>query len=118
MFLFCTPVVLQAAFIDVTEQTPVGHGVVLCFSVYGGDDLDFSYCEPPYDSRTAGAAGVRQRKDRIWVDVWDELELDGEGRPVFEGRYVKLKEQHPILKEFKRFFEDETVMKVSRYCII
>lgn len=96
----------------------MGHGVVLCFSVYGGDDLDFSHCEPPYvydSSRTAGG-GVRQRKDRIWVDVWDELELDGEGKPVFEGRYVRLKEQHPILKEFKRFFEDETVMKVSGPC--
>lgn len=33
---------------------------------------------------------------------------------MFEGRYVQLKEQHPILREFKRFFEDETVMKVKQ----
>ncbi len=33
---------LQVAFIDVKEQTPVGHGAVTCFSIYGGPDINFN----------------------------------------------------------------------------
>ncbi|GIM08897.1 hypothetical protein Vretimale_12841 [Volvox reticuliferus] len=118
----------EVAFIDVSSETPIGHGAVLCLSIYGGDDLDFADCEGVRAAAasashgsvatvTAAATGAPPpspsvRKDRIWVDVWDEVELDQSGRPIMDGRYVRLKPQHPILDEFKRFFEDDNVKKV------
>ena len=38
----------EVAFIEVKEQSPVGHGAVICFSVYGGPDINFN----------------------MWVSVW------------------------------------------------
>lgn len=32
----------EVAFIEVKEQTPVGHGAVVCFSIYGGPDINFN----------------------------------------------------------------------------
>ena len=32
----------EFAFIDIREQSPVGHGAVLCFSIYGGPDINFN----------------------------------------------------------------------------
>ncbi|KAG2498231.1 hypothetical protein HYH03_003981 [Edaphochlamys debaryana] len=125
----------EVAYIDVTTQTPVGHGVVLCFSVYGGDDLDFADLDPGYEERIAAwigdnpaagppgtdaarrAAARALRKDRIWVDVWPEVELQAgpegeEPKPVMDGRYVRLKPHTPILDAWRPFFEDEEVKKV------
>ena len=45
----CTP---QVSDIDVTKETPVGHGKVTCFSVYCGPQMDFG-----------------SGKARLWVDV-------------------------------------------------
>ena len=116
----------QVAFIDVTSETPVGHGAVLCFSVYGGDDMDFADLDSlQYGSAAASAAAAagqpqyqqqhqlqaqglqqgraqaqgqgqqqqqqqQQRKDRLWVDVWAEVELGPDGRPIMDGRYVSM----------------------------
>lgn len=42
----------QVADIDVTQETPVGHGRITCFSVYCGPELDLG-----------------SNKRRLWVDV-------------------------------------------------
>ncbi|GFR52186.1 hypothetical protein Agub_g14723 [Astrephomene gubernaculifera] len=108
----------EVAFIDVTSETPVGHGAVLCFSIYAGDDLDFADCALAAASAASAAPGVTHgsspavRKDRIWVDIWGEVELGEDGRPIWDGRYVRLKSHHPILEEFRRFFENDEVKKV------
>lgn len=84
-------------------QTPVGHGAVLSISIYGGDDLDFADCGHVPASVAAthnltsalstaggGEPTTNQpvRKDRVWIDVWSEVELDEGGRPIMDGRYV------------------------------
>lgn len=47
----------EVANIEVKEQTPVGHGTVICFSVYAGPDADFN---------VTGAGGAQPR---LWVDL-------------------------------------------------
>ncbi len=42
----------QVASIDVTKETPVGHGTIVCFSVYCGPDVNFG-----------------GGKTKLWVDV-------------------------------------------------
>eukprot|EP00798_Chlamydomonas_sp_ICE-L_P008790 gene8790-33659_t len=84
----------EVAFLDVKVESPVGHGTVNCFSIYCGPDVNFN------------------RQDRLWVDIWNEIEKDANGEPImFQGR-VQLKEDHPVIKLFKGFFEDPTVPKV------
>jgi hypothetical protein len=34
-------VTLQVSHIDVTKESPCGHGTVICFTIYCGDDVDF-----------------------------------------------------------------------------
>ena len=50
----------EVADIDLARQSPVGHGRVICLSVYGGPGLDLS----------EGRAGVAQ--DVLWVDLSGE----------------------------------------------
>ena len=57
---------MQVADIDVKKQSPVGHGRVICFSVYGGQDLHLAK-EPPID-------GVL--KTQLWVDTYRNGEED------------------------------------------
>lgn len=52
----------QVADIDVTKETPVSHGKIVCFSIYCGPEMDFGN-------------GTR----RLWVDV-----LTG-GAPVLDA---------------------------------
>ena len=54
----CYPV--QVSDIDVTKESPCGHGRVICFSIYGGPDIHFG-AELP----TEGAP----RQDQLWVDT-------------------------------------------------
>ena len=76
---------LQVADIDAKEMTPVGHGEVICFSIYSANSdvqaADFGNGKTPVI------------KTCIWVDV-----LDG-------GRGV--------LMEFAPFFEDPSIKKVQ-----
>ena len=69
----------EVSHIDVADQTPVGHGVVTCFSVYCGPEVDFS-----------AAPGVGKPKTLLWVDT---LRLGDAGweifRPYFESEDVK-----------------------------
>jgi DNA polymerase-1 len=67
--------------IEVADQTPVGHGNVICFSVFCGPDIYFS-------SDTSANA---QRKSLLWVDTlkigpssWEIF------RPYFESDEVGL----------------------------
>jgi hypothetical protein len=102
----------------------VGHGVINCFSIYGGPDLDFrkalgippgvvagatlSHEGSASDAElvggtadpgpTSGAASQAEdrpkppRMDRIWVDIWEEIEKDAEGNPMWEnGKVYSLK---------------------------
>ena len=81
------------AFIDVKTQCPVGHGAVICFSVYGGPDVDFGR---GFEAAEVGASGLEMmgvaKKDRLWVDVWSEVVKDKEGRPIL--KYGKVSSRH------------------------
>ena len=54
----CVAVPAQVAHIDVSRQSPCAAGQVICFSLYGG---------PEVDVRADPAVGVRQ--NMIWVDT-------------------------------------------------
>ena len=47
--------------IDLSKESPCGHGVVTCFSIYGGDS-EGNVCNFASD-----ADGVKQ--DQLWVDT-------------------------------------------------
>ena len=51
---------VQVSEIDVTKESPCGHGRVICFSIYGGPDMHFG-AEP----HAAGAP----RQNQLWVDT-------------------------------------------------
>ena len=51
---------VQVSDIDVTKESPCGHGRVICFSLYGGSDIHFGAELPK-----AGAP----RQDQLWVDT-------------------------------------------------
>ncbi|KAG1666153.1 hypothetical protein FOA52_011565 [Chlamydomonas sp. UWO 241] len=90
----------EVAFIEVKEQSPVGHGAVICWSIYGGPDINFN----------RDPTGPHQ--DRLWVDCWNEVALGEDGRPVMEYGKVLLKPHRPIIEAFKAFFEDDSIKKV------
>ena len=48
------------AFIDIKKQSPCGHGKVICFSIYGGEDLDFGL----------GPLEGRCKKSQLWIDTY------------------------------------------------
>ncbi|KAK9839857.1 hypothetical protein WJX81_006741 [Elliptochloris bilobata] len=77
--------------IDVTKESPCGHGYVTCLSIFCGPDVHFGE-KPP------GKDGVRQ--SQLWVDT---LLL---GRPGDEKKGRK------VLAAFAPFFEDEGIAKV------
>jgi len=49
----------EVSHIDVTCQTPVGHGNVICFSVFAGPDVNFAKPGEP-------------KKSLLWVDLLDK----------------------------------------------
>ena len=54
---------VQVSHIDVTKESPCGHGAVICFSVYAGPRTNFGEATPdgePVD-------GIRQ--SQLWVDT-------------------------------------------------
>ena len=58
----------EVADIDVTRQSPVGHGRVICFSVHAGPGVDFG--PPAVEGGPApGAPGGRPVRDTLWVDT-------------------------------------------------
>lgn len=52
----------QVAHIDVTSESPVNHGTVICFSIFGGPDLHFAPEEMPSNKNLW--------KNQIWVDTY------------------------------------------------
>ena len=50
----------QVSDIDVTKESPCGHGRVICFSLYGGPDMHFG-AELP--------AARAPRQNQLWVDT-------------------------------------------------
>ena len=48
----------QVSHIDVTKESPCGHGVVICFSVYCGEDIDFG-----------GSVDGEILQNQLWVDT-------------------------------------------------
>jgi DNA polymerase-1 len=71
----------QVSEIDVTKETPVGHGRITCFSVYCGPEMDFG-----------------DGKKRLWVDV-----LKG-GREVLHA-FKPYLESDTILKVRRCFWQ-------------
>ena len=60
----------EVAAIDIKEQSPVGHGVVTCFSIYAGPWTDFSGCGGEGGGANGGGGGGGgQPQPRIWVDL-------------------------------------------------
>lgn len=63
----------EVADIDIKEESPVGHGAVICFSIYCGPWANFN---PQYHGGD-GSNGAK-RQSRIWVDLfsqpWQELQ--------------------------------------------
>ena len=53
-----TQCMLQVSHIDVTKESPCGHGVVICFSVYCGEDIDFG-----------GSVDGEILQNQLWVDT-------------------------------------------------
>lgn len=51
----------QVKDIDLSKESPCGHGVVTCFSLYGGDP-DGNVCN-------FAADGSEQQQDQLWVDT-------------------------------------------------
>jgi len=74
----------EVAEINVLSESPVGHGRLVCFSIFCGDDVHFGLGTPN---------GVRQNK--LWVDVLEQGD-----------------ERAAIMESFRPFFEDPGVMKV------
>lgn len=63
---------LQVSKIDVKQETPVGHGEIICFSIYSGSEADFD------------------GKSCIWVDVLDGGgDLLKEFAPFFEDPSIR-----------------------------
>ncbi len=74
--------------IDPKKETPIGHGRVICLSVYCGRDVDFSACS----THSLNKSTDSERSTCLWVDTMGE-------------------EADAILEEFRRFLEDETRRK-------
>lgn len=62
---------MQVSRIDVTRESPCGHGYVTCLSIYCGPDVHFG---PP------GAGGVQQ--SQLWVDTLLDGRPGDEARPL------------------------------------
>ena len=60
-FDFSTVLSGQVKDIDLSKESPCGHGVVTCFSIYGGDP-NGNVC-----NFAADALGPKQ--DQLWVDT-------------------------------------------------
>lgn len=75
--------------IDVTRESPCCHGVVTCFSIYCGSDVDFSQ-----------GSVTGEKKTMLWVDTW----LNGEDE--------RAEEAMDIMNTFKPFFESNSHKKV------
>lgn len=58
--------------IDIKKESPVGHGRMICFSVYCGPEADFG-----------------DGKSRLWVDVLGKDEVLDEFKSYFEDRSIK-----------------------------
>lgn len=71
----------KVAKIDVKQETPVDHGEITCFSIYGGPDADFG-----------------GGKSCIWVDV-----LDGGGKEILE-KFANFFSDPSIMKVNFSFF--------------
>lgn len=63
---------LQVADIDVKKESPVGHGRMICFSIYCGPETDFG-----------------GGKTRLWVDVLDKPEVLEVFKSYFEDSKIK-----------------------------
>ncbi|KAL3138383.1 hypothetical protein ABBQ32_006185 [Trebouxia sp. C0010 RCD-2024] len=75
--------------INLSKESPCGHGTVTCFSIYGGKSGSGEVC-----NFAADPSGPPQ--DRLWVDTMlDDQELNKE-----------------LFVTFKEFFEDEGIKKV------
>ena len=63
--------------IDVTSETPVGHGNVVCLTIYSGPDVDFSFgrSSPP--------------KPRLWIDTMEDAAVLQAMKPFLQDKEIK-----------------------------
>jgi DNA polymerase-1 len=87
----------EVAHIEVSDQTPVGHGEVTCFSVYCGPEVDFSADAKVSGEKDASSSsssspkkGGAKPRSLLWVDT---MKLGAEGwaifRPYFESPEIR-----------------------------
>ncbi|BDA48148.1 probable DNA polymerase I at C-terminar half [Coccomyxa sp. Obi] len=89
MFFACDT---EVSHIDVAKESPCGHGTVICFSVYCGEDINLG---ESVDGQPAD--GITQ--SQLWVDTMvDDAKDKGTVNAIWEA--------------FRDFFEDESVLKV------
>ena len=74
--------IVQVSFIDISKESPCGHGTVICFSVYCGAEAHFGELVDgqPVD-------GVVQNE--LWVDTLADDQKDqviNQGRPHSHGQ--------------------------------
>lgn len=81
----------EVAHINVKKQSPVGHGEVICFSIYCGPDVDF------------GEGSI------LWVDTLFNHNSEAEGEQDWKIRRAN---GEKILQLFKPYFEDTGIRKV------
>ncbi|KAK9789941.1 hypothetical protein WJX73_004973 [Symbiochloris irregularis] len=75
---------------DISNQSPCGHGVVICLSISGGPSLDFRDL-----AAHAGSNGAAvQKQDTLWIDVMLDNEEANEEirealRPFFAAPHIR-----------------------------
>ena len=78
----------QVSHIDITKESPCGHGVVICFSVYAGAGANLGECTPEGEPED----GIVQ--SQLWVDTMVDDAKDQVGAPPFPAVYDAL-DRHP-----------------------
>jgi hypothetical protein len=106
----------EVAGIDIKTQSPVGHGTVICFSIYAGPWVDFSLPDSASAAARSGggtvaaaaaapaaAAGQQQqqqhvRKSRVWVDLTANWAQEVQQRLAAEAQQAALEQEQQRLE--------------------
>lgn len=91
----------EVADIDVKQESPVGHGAVICISIYCGPHHDFTLS----GEASRGPSSCKQTK--IWIDLLPSDVKDVSVKGILEHPECK-----GIIEVFKPYFESDRFKKV------